>query len=589
MAGRGSGRRVGAGIPRSAMPSAPCTCRASTGLLEQRARLAPTPTGTSPRPAVSSTTRVLRTTSASGALPPDAGHRPQVEPRVQRREEEGAGVVDTGVDVEDHGEGRHGVDHGGWSLTAVPVPASVSPSDAQAARAPPTRCQRRRHRRSDGVAPRRHVPSSGALRRRPDPADPPPGRRRDLRPAGPRARRLRRRPSRPATSTATTAHRPPRVPRRARRPAGIPASRAQDAGGGLRGLDPRVPDARSSGSGQLLMVGFDTNAPLGLARRPRHERRTWATSSTSAAGTAPTRSPAPPSTSRGWCRTSATGDVGLHDRRRPGGRRGAPAARGGLHPPAVGQGAGPDGAGRADQGRRRLGARARRPPGSTSTSPRSPTPCPTDDRPRQRADRPVRPAVRLRPADRRARLDGVPRGDARGRRRGHGQALPGAGPDPQQHRLQRPPASPTTSPTPTTPSSSRSCRESKAGAGLVMVGSARYSRLDPKVPGDVLRADRHRPAARATSATTGSSSPTTSTPGPCRATPAASARGAGRRGRAVTSCSRATRRSPARCSRPSPTRRPRTRPSRPRSTRPSRRVLTLKERMGLLPCSTESP
>ena len=34
----------------------------------------------------------------------DAGDRPQVEAGVQGGEEEGAGVVDTGVDVEDHGE-----------------------------------------------------------------------------------------------------------------------------------------------------------------------------------------------------------------------------------------------------------------------------------------------------------------------------------------------------------------------------------------------------------------------------------------------------------------------------------------------------
>ena len=36
----------------------------------------------------------------------------------------------------------------------------------------------------------------------------------------------------------------------------------------------------------------------------------------------------------------------------------------------------------------------------------------------------------------------------------------------------------------------------KAGAGLVMVGSARYSKLDPEGAGDVLGTDRHRPAAR---------------------------------------------------------------------------------------------
>ena len=44
----------------------------------------------------------------------------------------------------------------------------------------------------------------------------------------------------------------------------------------------------------------------------------------------------------------------------------------------------------------------------------------------------------------RAGLGRVPQGHAGRWRRGHGQALPGPGPDPQQHRLQQPPASPTT-------------------------------------------------------------------------------------------------------------------------------------------------
>ena len=45
----------------------------------------------------------------------------------------------------------------------------------------------------------------------------------------------------------------------------------------------------------------------------------------------------------------------------------------------------------------------------------------------------------------------------------------------------------------------------------------------------------------------------------------------------------------ARCSRPWPPRSPRTTPSPPRSTPSVERVLTLKERMGLLPCSTTKP
>ena len=42
---------------------------------------------------------------------------------MQRREQEGTGVVDTGVDVEDHGDGRHDVDHGGCRAAPAPVTA----------------------------------------------------------------------------------------------------------------------------------------------------------------------------------------------------------------------------------------------------------------------------------------------------------------------------------------------------------------------------------------------------------------------------------------------------------------------------------
>ena len=42
----------------------------------------------------------------------DAGHRPQVQARVQGGEEQGAGVVDAGVDVEHERDSLHGDDHG---------------------------------------------------------------------------------------------------------------------------------------------------------------------------------------------------------------------------------------------------------------------------------------------------------------------------------------------------------------------------------------------------------------------------------------------------------------------------------------------
>ena len=74
---RAGGRSRGAGRVAGWAPASrgrPCRRRRARGGRRPAPRAAggaaPTPTGTSPRPAVSSTTRVLRTTSASGALPP---------------------------------------------------------------------------------------------------------------------------------------------------------------------------------------------------------------------------------------------------------------------------------------------------------------------------------------------------------------------------------------------------------------------------------------------------------------------------------------------------------------------------------------
>ena len=127
-----------------------------------------------------------------------AGDRPQVEPRVQRGEEEGAGVVDSGVDVEDHGKARHGVDHGGCGRT----PTTRRGWRTLRRRAGRTACsprvdQRARHPgcrhsavRGD-VTYRRRVLSATSRPLH----DPPPGRH-HLRPAGPGARRVRGRPGR---------------------------------------------------------------------------------------------------------------------------------------------------------------------------------------------------------------------------------------------------------------------------------------------------------------------------------------------------------------------------------------------------------
>ena len=152
---------------------------------------------------------------------------------------------------------------------------------------------------------------------------------------------------------------------------------------------------------------------------------------------------------------------------------------------------------RADPRRRPAGPRSSRPPGSTSTSPRSPTRCPKDI---GRANEPIGRWGRQYGSDPEAvsRVgDGVPRGDARGRRRGHRQALPRAGADPQQHRLlvdrhhrrrrdrRRP-----------LPPAVRRRHQGRRRAGHDGVGALPQARR--REPGDVLGDDRHGPAARAT-------------------------------------------------------------------------------------------
>ena len=107
----------------------------------------------------------------------------------------------------------------------------------------------------------------------------------------------------------------------------------------------------------------------------------------------------------------------------------------GLHPTALGQGAGPHVVRRAHPGRHAVGARAQGRRGQRQPGPGHRHGADVD-RPRQRADRAVRAAVRRTPSGG-ARLGRVPRGDARRRRRGHRQALPRPGPHPQQHRLQQ--------------------------------------------------------------------------------------------------------------------------------------------------------
>ena len=110
----------------------------------------------------------------------DAGHRAQVEPWVQRGEEEGAGVVDAGVDVEDHGEARHGVDRADADCVGAPVESRQHAVRAErAACCLSSACWRGRG--ALGGSRAAHVPSTGAVPDASTPPDPPPGRHRSPR------------------------------------------------------------------------------------------------------------------------------------------------------------------------------------------------------------------------------------------------------------------------------------------------------------------------------------------------------------------------------------------------------------------------
>ena len=172
------------------MPSEPCTCRASTGS-SSSGRAAPTPTGTSPRPAVSSTTRVLRTTSASGALPPTQVTARRSSPgcsAARRRAQASSTPVSTSRTTGMLGMGRF-----------CRMPAD---DRSRVDNTPPASGRGVSHCRPGVGRASRHsvVPRVVTYRRRvlfapphPDASpldDPPPGRD-DLGPAGPGARRLR--------------------------------------------------------------------------------------------------------------------------------------------------------------------------------------------------------------------------------------------------------------------------------------------------------------------------------------------------------------------------------------------------------------
>ena len=96
------------------MPSSPCTCGAFRAG-SSSGRAAPRATGTSALPATSSTVRVLATTSSTVAFPPTQVTARRSRAGMPGGEQEGAGVVHAGVDIQDDGQGPsgHGPDPSG--------------------------------------------------------------------------------------------------------------------------------------------------------------------------------------------------------------------------------------------------------------------------------------------------------------------------------------------------------------------------------------------------------------------------------------------------------------------------------------------
>ena len=333
-----------------------------------------------------------------GCVAADTGHRAQVEARVQRGEQEGTGVVDTRVDVEDHGEGGHGVDCVGCRRPRTTVEGGEHAGRARTSSAGHAASPRtRRVLYSRPGLPRHSAGWRGVTYRRlvlsatPRPL---PTRRLAATTSALLALALAGCAGDPAgpPSTATDPL-DGAVERRPEHGIRLAVSHARP-GRGLRVDDVRRPDprpaARPAAHGRLRRhrtPGVARRPGRRLARRQRHLPRR--------VGRRRQGDPhlgAPPGAGLGHehrRRRAAR-------RRRPGGRRRAPAARRGLHPAAVGQAAGDDVVIRADQGRHRLGARdegrrGQRQPGAGHRHGAG------RHRPRQRADRQVGAAVRLRP------------------------------------------------------------------------------------------------------------------------------------------------------------------------------------------------
>ena len=474
-----------AAIPRSAMPSSPCTWRASTGF-SSSGRAAPARD---------------RHVGAAGGLEhgegvahdvvergvaADARHGAQVEAGVQRGEEQGAGVVDAGVDVEDDGEAgmvvawsepvdpRTTIARAAWPRRRRCATAGLCSTgfglDAAPRRMPSRarpRRQRGRPRRLDSAARRlagTTAPAApalpGARRARPphvdrgDPHDVPPSSAapRDGQP--PRPAPPRTPPPPPASCAARSS--------RASTPDQRPASCSWSGSTPTRPASPRRRRRALAPRHVIYLGGWDgadkvrrtTEHLQGLASPGDHRR-------TSGCSSPPTRRAA---------RCSSCAGDGFT---RP---LGSAKEQATMSPPALTRATPRGWARELRRGRGQRQPRA----GRRHRARRIGT--------RQRADRPLRPAVRSSDPETVARASpAFLQGMLRRRRRGDGQALPRAGPDPRQHRRHRHRHHRRRARPPTTPTSSPSRRASQAGAALVMVGSAMLQRSStPACNGDVL-------------------------------------------------------------------------------------------------------
>ena len=406
---------------------------------------------------------------------------------MQRREEEGAGVVDTGVDVEDHGEGRHG------SIMADSVEGRHPPPPSDAGR-PPHR--RRPPRAASGI---RRCRTTITYRRA---VTSPTTRHRTLRriavtTSGLVALVLAGCSADPGAPTPST---------------GGPAASAAPSAGSASPTASQDPAAACVSStleslspeqrlGQLLMVGFDTNAPLESLDdlvTDDHVGNVIYLGGWDGADKVTRTS----THLQDLVSSSATGDVGLmiaadqeggevHQLRGEGFTRPPSAKRQARLEPAE---LTPDAASWAEE-LKAAGINVNLAPVADTV--------PEGDRDRQRADRPVGTAVRLDAGGRcRGRRPRSSRGCSRAASRAPSSTSPasaGSATTPTSRR----PASRTAVATADDPFLQPVRRRDRGRRGPGHDGLGALPEARRRQPGDVLREDRHGPAPRADSATTG--------------------------------------------------------------------------------------